>query len=210
MCVSVQWFWIVFSNVAFAAVESTVTFVVYLVIDMGTAGWFMWQCSDYCQSYKLVKTGIKWGTRLNWEKKTEEESAEMDLDKRFDVLFNFTMYALIQFGELTFAVIASVLFAVLRYGPNSDYSPLGESRLSEDNYVRLQTFFAVVIASELFTTVLTMVWGVRKLGIDPRPGIGHWMGVHGIVFLFVIPLVLVLPMLGLLFDHSAMGFTVGE
>ena len=45
-CCFVHWFWTLFTDIAFAAVESVWTFVIYLVIDSGTGLWFILQTSE--------------------------------------------------------------------------------------------------------------------------------------------------------------------
>ncbi|GMI25321.1 hypothetical protein TeGR_g7045 [Tetraparma gracilis] len=194
-------------NVAFAAVESTVTFTIYLLVDIGSALVFLLFSTDWFQARKVTRKG-----RLSFafEKKTNEENIEFALDKRFDKLFNVTMFSVIQFAELWFAVFTAALFYVLRNGPNGDNTALGPHRLSADNYARLNQFLFLVIASEVFTSIMLFSFGIKKVGIDPRPYIGEYLGAHSLAGMHLMPLILQLPIVLMMFDHASMGFKIGE
>jgi hypothetical protein len=99
----------------------------------------------------------------------------------------------VQFAELWFAVFTAALFYVLRNGPNGDNTALGPHRLSADNYARLNQFLFLVIVSEVFTSIMLFSFGIKKVGIDPRPYIGEYLGAHSLAGMHLMPLILQLP-----------------
>ena len=206
--ISVHWFWTLFTNLAFAAVESWLTFVAYLVIDLTAAFAFMYQCSDHYQkkNRSLEFPSGSWIPRLVVLE--DSTSSYSSLDRSYDVLFNCWCFVLIQFGELTFAVYTILLFTCCHLGPNSLHSPLG--RISEGDFINLLGFLMVII----FTEVLCACVFLRRFSVkrffkfDPRPYIGDFL-MQQWPLLVVTPVILHFPCLMFMFDHSGMGYDVG-
>ncbi|GMH55323.1 hypothetical protein TL16_g03662 [Triparma laevis f. inornata] len=207
VCISIHWFWTLFTNLAFAAVESWLTFTVYLLLDIIAASVFIYQCSDHYQTRQLKRSEGSWFPRFVKIESVGEEDEKETLDKSYDVLFNCCCFILIQFGELTFAAYTLLLFLCCRYGPNADHSPLG--RLEQHDFMNLIYFLIVMLLTELFCAVLCLRVSVRRFfTFDPRPYIGDFVREKWYLFVFT-PVMLHFPCLTFMFDHSGMGFTVG-
>jgi hypothetical protein len=207
-CVSVQWFWTLFTDIAFASVESPLSFVAYFAVDVFSALVYVFKCSQFYQRTIWKRSEDEWFPRPH-KIPTEHIDRDFILNMHYDILFNFTCFVLVQFGELAFASYVFVLFLTLRHGPNAAYTPLDPAILSQDEFWHVQTFLAVVIVCELATSIATTKLAIHFLRFDPRRNLGVFLA-NNIISFIVMPILLHFPVLALIFTHSGMGFAVGK
>jgi hypothetical protein len=227
--VIVHWFWTLFAGIAFASVESPVTFAVYLIVDLCTAAFYMVQCSqrssasvetdDEDQLLPTQKNVSKYSiikkfpflqrTVAAGEKRIITPTIRDDEEHYIKVLYNSSIFVFVQFGEMSFAVYTLCLFYCCRYGPNSEFTPVGSSVLSDDGFSNLETFLQVAILSEVICTTIALSFASRYLEFNPLEHMGEFIGKRYMVFV-VLPFMLHLPLLSLLFDQAGMEVVVGD
>ncbi len=204
--ITVHWFWTLFTDIAFAAVESWWTYVVYLVVDFGGALIFLYQSTEMYQNAKWVKVPGRM-----FPKRVSLSATDDAVEKNYGRLFNMTTFALIQFGELSFALYTLLLFICMRYGPNASYSAVGPERVNDADFMHLVEFLLIMICSEglvlgLFTTI-----GHRQIGFNPLPHLGDYFSEpKNCMLIFFLPVLLHLPCISLLLEHSGMKMSLGD
>ena len=138
---------------------------------------------------------------------TKEEKRALHLE----TLFNTTCFFFIQVGECMFAVYTTLLFVVVRFGPNSDHSSLSKSRVTEDGFKMILTFLCIIVINEFLVMLVAMKYmsKVSRNALDPRPFLGDFAR-ENTYFLFFVPVLLNFPCSMLLLDHSGMDLEIGE
>jgi hypothetical protein len=99
------------------------------------------------------------------------------------------------------------VFVACRYGPNSQYSAVGEGSLSVPMFRRLVWFLLTVILVELVTLTLFVRLSPKYLGFDVTTYADEFMKKNWII-LALMPALLHFPVASLMFEHSGMGFVV--
>ena len=164
----VHWFWTIFTDIAFASVESVWTFIIYLVVDMGTGLLFILQTSEtfltadfrnwepYVENDSGPFQGWIFRKVLKKKptiKKVKDLTEDEKLVYHLDTLFNSVCFFFVQMGECMYAIYTTILFLVCRFGPNSQNSALSTERISDKGFEAILTYLLIIVLSEVLVTV---------------------------------------------------------
>ena len=128
--------------------------------------------------------------------------------RRYQLLYNTFTFLLVAYGEITFAIYTLLLFICCRNGSNKEYTPVGIGNLPDEKFRQVCYFLYAMISVELATFTAFLWIGPRYLKLDITVYAGEFVKKNWMM-LALMPLVLHLPLVTLMFEHSGMGFSIG-